>query len=700
MFEARSQLGKYRILHLLGRGGMGSVYLAEDLTLGREIALKILDVTLTSNNRFAERFREEARLIAVLEHPRIVGIHALEQIGTIWCIDMPFVRGGSLLKALAAPGVTPGQVVRWCGQVLDALGCCHESGVVHRDVKPSNILLTETGDALISDFGLAKILAEEHVAAIRGTSSSGWFLGTPKYAPPESWDGQEPTPAWDVYAVGMVLYEGITGRTPYSAETPLSLMKEMLNTPIPPLSEMVANVSPQLDDLVTNMLSAETENRPKNGCQALQELMKTPEFEAGAADTAITVIQQVRRRRRRPAWTLSRGNWTVRITTVLVPVVLLLATGVLWSSFSDSTDQTLPGALSLSASEDWPCEILDIANPEATILSGYCRNLDGGLQLAAFNPTSLQIVTLTRLSPESLSAEGFWAGYADATARSFSHGSLRGIARLMEDLGAISLVLDFTSSQDGSRYSRSFVMKRSLKNDSKNLFISRLADADLIQPMLYSELLPRQIPWALQFEQEWMGYLAPIATVPFVEDAGINVDGILEEMTWQSVPSETEVDGGRVQSRDRVVLFRYDEHALYIGISVPARIAKPVVALSVLDRFRIPIFESDIWHAEFTSDLLNSSRHTRNNRQIPWSCNWELKTRGKDSVWTCEVRIPLGYDGSLERPAPNRRWRVLCSVMDASSPHTPVASWGTDDDGVAWKGVLLRFGIQPEEVLP
>ena len=494
MFEAGSQLGKYKILHLLGRGGMGSVYLAEDLTLGREIALKILDVTLTSNNHFAERFREEARLIAALEHPRIVGIHALEQVGTVWCIDMPFIRGGSLLEALAAPGVTPGQVVHWCGQVLDALGCCHESGVVHRDVKPGNILLTEAGDALISDFGLAKILAEEHAAVIRGTTSSGLFLGTPKYAPPESWDGHEPTPGWDVYAVGMVLYEGITGRTPYSAETPLALMKEMLSAPIPPLSEMVANVSPQLDSLVANMLSAETESRPKNGGQALQELMKTPEFEAGATDTAITVVQQVRRRRRKAARILSYRRWTVPIATGLLALVLLLAVGLLWSPFSDSTDQTPSRTLSLSASEDWPCEILDIADPEATVLSGYCRNLDGGLQLAAFTPTSLQIVTLTRLSPGSLSAEGFWAGYADATARSFSHGSLRGIARLMEDVGAISLVIDFTSAQDGSQYSRSFVMKRSLENESKNLLYRAWPLQTVFSRCFTVNYFPRQIP--------------------------------------------------------------------------------------------------------------------------------------------------------------------------------------------------------------
>jgi len=273
MLEPNAFFGKYCIVQLVGRGGMGVVYLAEDTMLGRQVALKILDQGFTADRSFAERFRDEARFIASLEHPHIVGIHALEKVGDIWCIDMPFVRGGSLLDAFAASALTPTQVVRLCGQVLDALSCCHHSGMIHRDIKPANILLTDNSDAMISDFGLAKLLAEEQNALINSGSSSGMFMGTPKYAPPESWDGHQPTPAWDVYAVGMILYEGITGSSPYTAESPLALMKQMVSSSIPPLSEVKAGVSEPLSALVGRMLSGDPEVRPRTGSESLEQLM-------------------------------------------------------------------------------------------------------------------------------------------------------------------------------------------------------------------------------------------------------------------------------------------------------------------------------------------------------------------------------------------------------------------------------------------
>lgn len=160
------------------------VYLAEDVTLGREIALKVLDRSLTVDGGFEERFRQEARTIANLKHPGIIRIHSLEKIGdgpdATPAIDMEYVDGGSLENTR----YTLPQLLRYVHDSLDALACCHASGIVHRDVKPSNILLATEGRAVLSDFGLAKLLADHHTTSVLSTSSAGLFVGTPRYAPP------------------------------------------------------------------------------------------------------------------------------------------------------------------------------------------------------------------------------------------------------------------------------------------------------------------------------------------------------------------------------------------------------------------------------------------------------------------------------------------------------------------------------------
>jgi len=145
---------------------MGVVYLAEDETLGRQVALKVLAHTFSSDDQFEERFRQEARTIASLRHPNIVQIHSLERVGEDAAIDMDYVEGGALADAELAGTMTLRRVMGHAWDVLQALACCHEAGIVHRDVKPSNILLEADGRALLSDFGLAKLLAEYHTASV------------------------------------------------------------------------------------------------------------------------------------------------------------------------------------------------------------------------------------------------------------------------------------------------------------------------------------------------------------------------------------------------------------------------------------------------------------------------------------------------------------------------------------------------------
>ncbi len=690
--EQETVFGKYHILRLLGRGGMGVVYLAEDTTLGREVALKVLDQAITSDRRFAERFREEARLIATLEHPRIVGIHALEQVDGIWCIDMPYLRGGSLFDALTANVLTPAQMVRLCGQALDALACCHQAGVVHRDIKPANILLTETGDAVVSDFGLAKILAEEQAAQLRGGSSSGLFMGTPKYAPPESWDGCGPTPAWDVYSIGMILYEGIAGRPPYTAETPLALMKQMVNCPIPPLGEVTASVSPELSALVAAMLAGEAEARPANASEALDPLRKTPEFAAGTESDAVTVVRRVRKHQRKLQRFRSHRSWPTGVAAALIVTLLLVAGAVFFVARDRIPSHPASPVAFIPTADEWPCELLDISDPESPACIGYLEKQGDVMELAAFDAACLYTMTLRQLSAEQVAVEGFWAQYGDLTGRFFTHGTLRGGGRRMNDVAAISLVLEYTNAQDASRQNHSLLIKQSGSGEDKAQFLSRLASAAGIQPMLYNELLPRHLPWAGVFEQQWLADLAFAVTAPFLPNARMEINGVLEEPVWQGVPSETDADGGLARSGEARLLLRYDEQALYLGISVPKQVSRPVVILSIVNRFLLPVPESDSWRAEFHEGKVTSSQHLMRNRQIPWTCPWEVKTHDGGPACTCEARIPFDKEGAFPMPAAGVRWRLHCTVLDADAPGHAIAAWGIQEDPEPWKGLLVRFG--------
>ena len=293
MLEAGAVFGKYRIISFIGRGGMGVVYLAEDTTLGRRIALKTLDRSFSEDGQFERRFQHEARTIASLQHPNIVPIHSLEKIDGIVAIDMPYIDGGSLYDVFSTNIEKRKQAVDSIRSVLTALACCHQESIVHRDVKPANILIRKDGMTLLSDFGLAKILAEQQSASLAMTSSSSCFVGTPRYAPPESWEGQEALPSWDVYSVGMVLYEAFSPKLPYDAQTPMGFVKQILERPIPPLVEVAEEVSREFSDAVASMLERDPDKRPEDAVAAASILSCTPEWTAPDPQRTSTIIHRV-----------------------------------------------------------------------------------------------------------------------------------------------------------------------------------------------------------------------------------------------------------------------------------------------------------------------------------------------------------------------------------------------------------------------
>ncbi|MBX5451133.1 serine/threonine-protein kinase [Thermogemmatispora sp.] len=230
-------LGNYRILAPLGQGGMARVYRARQENLDREVAIKVLPPWYASDRSFVERFNLEARLVARLSHPNIVTVHDASEYNGLLYIVMQLVDGGTLkqrLDQLRAQGKTMDlhEAALIFRQIADALSYAHDQGIIHRDVKPVNVLMDRSGRPILSDFGIAKVLASSHEQLTR----PGAGVGTPEYMSPEQCMGGQVDGRADIYALGVMLFEALTGRTPFIGDNYPALAHSHLYEPPPPPS--------------------------------------------------------------------------------------------------------------------------------------------------------------------------------------------------------------------------------------------------------------------------------------------------------------------------------------------------------------------------------------------------------------------------------------------------------------------------------
>jgi serine/threonine-protein kinase len=248
-------LGRYKILRKLGTGGMANVYLAEDQELGRRVAIKILNERHANDGQFVERFRREAKNAAGLSHPNIVSIYDRGEAEGTYYISMEYLEGRSLKELILARGPAPIPVaIDYARQILAALRVAHRQGLVHRDIKPHNVLVDSEGRLKVTDFGIAR-------AGPSQMTEEGSIIGTAQYLSPEQAQGAPVTPASDLYSVGIVLYELLTGSVPFNGETPVELaMKHLSRVPEPP-SHLRAEIPRDLDLVVMRALAKSPEER-------------------------------------------------------------------------------------------------------------------------------------------------------------------------------------------------------------------------------------------------------------------------------------------------------------------------------------------------------------------------------------------------------------------------------------------------------
>ncbi|TML96445.1 MAG: Stk1 family PASTA domain-containing Ser/Thr kinase, partial [Actinobacteria bacterium] len=247
--------GRYRIQRKLGTGGMANVYLAEDEVLGRRVAIKILNDRHAGDDQFVERFRREAKNAASLSHPNIVSIYDRGEAEGTYYIAMEYLDGRSLKELIVARGPAPIHLaVDYARQILAAIRFAHRNGIVHRDIKPHNVLVDGEGRLKVTDFGIARAGASQMTEA-------GSIIGTAQYLSPEQAKGAPVDQTSDLYSVGVVLYELLTGVVPFSGDTPVEIaMKHLSTVPAPPSAKR-ADVPRDLDLVVMRALAKDPSER-------------------------------------------------------------------------------------------------------------------------------------------------------------------------------------------------------------------------------------------------------------------------------------------------------------------------------------------------------------------------------------------------------------------------------------------------------
>lgn len=308
--------GRYRLIHRLASGGMGSVWEAEDTLLGRRVGVKVLSDVLAGDPRFVARFRREARAAASLSHPNVAGVFDYgEEEGTAYIV-MELIDGETLASRLRRDGrLPPREAARIAAEAASALAAAHAAGVVHRDVKPANVMLDRAGRVKVMDFGIASVTA----AARERLTATGQAIGTAAYISPEQAAGRPATPASDVYSLGAVLYEMVAGRPPFQSESPVATVVAHINRRPEPLAVLAPEVPQRIAAAADQALAKEPSERPPSACAfaaMLAEPEPAPTLELGVGTEPVPASS---RRRPRTAPVL------LVLTTLLVGAAILAA---------------------------------------------------------------------------------------------------------------------------------------------------------------------------------------------------------------------------------------------------------------------------------------------------------------------------------------------------------------------------------------
>jgi serine/threonine protein kinase len=346
-------LGRYHILEQLGEGGMATVYKAYDTRLETDVAVKIIRTEEFSPKileRVLLRFEREAKSLARLTHPNIVKVMDYGDYEGLPYLVMPYLPGGTLKERLKQGPLAWQDTVRLLLPIVEALEYAHEHNIIHRDIKPSNILLTEKGQPTLTDFGIAKILETEEAFTLTGT---GIGVGTPEYMAPEQWTGAA-TAQSDIYSLGIVLYEMITGRKPYVADTPAAILLKQANDPLPRPRDFAGNLPDQVEQVILKCLAKNGQDRYSSAAdlkRALTSLIeRLPALVIPEQDTTLNEVVLPEPSieatiETAPAGAEKLGAWNYAVIVLVVVAIVGGIGGLLWYGWSKLSAPTAPATL-------------------------------------------------------------------------------------------------------------------------------------------------------------------------------------------------------------------------------------------------------------------------------------------------------------------------------------------------------------------
>ena len=279
-----TRLGQYEVVERLGGGGMAVVYRAVQQPLGREVALKALSSELFQDEGFVKRFETEAKTLAKLDHPNILPIYDFELNEGVAYLTMPLIRGGTLRDILNRGPLDTLTAWRYLREIGDGLQHAHDAGIVHRDLKPTNVLIHADGRAMLADFGLARGAGQPtHLTTI------GLAIGTPGYMAPEQVMGHDTDKRADIYAMGVLTFEMLTGRLPFIGSNRMEVAYSTVNAPIPSAVKLNAALPDELDQLLAKVLAKDPEQRPQTVRDLLTQMARLPQRRQPAATPPVAV---------------------------------------------------------------------------------------------------------------------------------------------------------------------------------------------------------------------------------------------------------------------------------------------------------------------------------------------------------------------------------------------------------------------------
>ena len=375
---AGQSIGRYHIIEPLGEGGMAVVYKAYDTHLECEVAVKVIrteNLPQSGVERALKRFEREAKAVARLNHPNIVKVTDYgEEDGKPYLV-MPFLPGGTLKQLIRERGQIPWQeAARILIPIAEALAYAHEEKVIHRDIKPSNILLTRSGQPMLTDFGVAKIIEDEATQDLTGTSAT---VGTPEYMAPEQITSKTVDARADLYSLGVVFYEMVTGRKPFEADTPMAVLVKHASEPLPRPSQYNKNLPLNIENILIKALTKKPEDRYQSADEIRKALQK---LVSGAGEDEKSTGEGSPKKSQKLQGDIINKSW-LRIALVSIAVIGLLGLGFLLSSL---INKGIPAQ--------------QISNPTNTVLPSPSLTLEPTntfLPTGTVEPTLTPTITMT-----------------------------------------------------------------------------------------------------------------------------------------------------------------------------------------------------------------------------------------------------------------------------------------------------------------